>query len=330
MKPIWKIGQIEIANQVVLAPMAGVTDKAFRIIAKEQGCGLLYTEMISAKALTYNNQRTCEYLNISGEQQPIAIQLFGSEPEIMAEGAKLAVANGARLLDVNMGCPVPKVVRCGEGSALLERPDVAEKIVQAMVKAVAVPVMVKIRLGWDRQHIVAVEFAKRMEAAGVAAIAVHGRTREQYYAGKADWSIIGQVKRAVTIPVIGNGDIWLPEDGARMLAETGCDAIMIGRGVMGNPWLIGNTLKYLTSGEKGFNPTPRDKITMAIRHLDLMIGFKGEDIGVREMRSHLAWYLKGLPHSAAVKEAIFRAKKRAEVVELLTDYLSKTDFGVDT
>ncbi len=303
--------------------MAGVTDKAFRLIAKEQGCGLLYTEMISAKALIYNNQRTCAILDLAGEQQPIAVQLFGSEPEVMAEGALIAVANGAQLLDINMGCPVPKVVRCGEGSALLKNPELAAKIVQAMVKAVDVPITVKMRLGWDEQHLIAVEFAQRMEAAGVAAVAVHGRTREQYYAGKADWTIIGQVKKAVSIPVIGNGDIWQPEDGKRMIEETSCDAIMLGRGVMGNPWLIGNTLRLLTTGEQGPYPTPQEKITMALHHLDLMISFKGEEIGVREMCSHLAWYLKGLSHSAPVKEAIFRAKKRSEIVGLLTDYLNK-------
>lgn len=305
--------------------MAGVTDKAFRIIAKEQGCGLLYTEMISAKALTYSNKRTYAYLDLVGEQQPIAVQIFGSEPDVMAEGAKVAVAKGAKLLDINMGCPVPKVVRCGEGSALLEKPEIAEKIVAAMVKAVDVPVTVKIRLGWDKHNIVAVEVAQRMEAAGAAAVAVHGRTRDQYYSGKADWSFIRQVKRAVSIPVIGNGDIWQPEDGARMIQDTGCDAIMLGRGVMGNPWLIGNTVRLLTKGEKGSNPSPQDKIIMAFHHLDLMISFKGEEIGVREMRSHLAWYLKGLSHSAAVKEAIFKARTRAEVEELLTEYINSMD-----
>jgi len=319
--PIWKIGSVEIPNRVALAPMAGVTDKAFRLLAREFGCGLLYTEMISAKALTYNNAKTKSLMDIEGEEQPIAVQLFGSEPDVMAEGARLAVENGARLLDVNMGCPVPKVVRCGEGSAVLETPQTAAAIVRAMVNAVQVPVTVKMRSGWDSKNIVAVEFAKRMAAAGAAAIAIHARTREQYYGGKADWSIIKAVKEAVDVPVLGNGDIWTPEDGARMLAETGCDAIMIGRGAMGNPWLIADTLYYLETGIKRGKPDPASKIRLAVRHLDLMISYKGEEVGVKEMRSHLAWYLKGLPRSAPLKEALFRLKKRDQVVSLLNEYL---------
>lgn len=305
--------------------MAGVTDKAFRLIAREYGCGLIYTEMISAKALTYNNKKTKILMDIEGELQPIAVQLFGSESEVMAQGARLAVENGAQILDVNMGCPVPKVVRCGEGSALLENLDRAVDIVTAMVQAVKVPVTVKIRIGWDKQNIVAVDFAKGMAAAGAAAIAVHGRTRDQYYGGKADWDVIREVKDTVDIPVIGNGDIWAPEDGARMIRETGCDAIMIGRGVMGNPWLIGETLHYLETGEKREKPTPREKINLAIKQLDLMISFKGEDVGVREMRSHLAWYLKGLARTAVLKDAIFRAKKRDQMVELLSSYLQEIE-----
>lgn len=316
---IWKIGRVIIPNKVVLAPMAGVTDKAFRKIAKEHGCGLLYTEMISAKALTYNNTRTKAILDLEGEEQPVNVQLFGSDPEIMAEGARIAVREGAVLIDVNMGCPVPKVVKNGEGSALLERPELAEKIVREIVKAVNVPVTVKIRTGWNRDNVVALQFAKRMEGAGVSAVAVHGRTREQYYAGKADWEVIREVKEGLSIPVIGNGDIWKPEDVVKMLEQTGCDAVMLGRGVAGNPWLISNTLLYL-EGKEPRVVDVREKISGAIKHLNLTLALKGEDVGIREMRKHLAWYLKGLSHTAPLKEAIFRSKTYEEVITLLGDY----------
>jgi tRNA-dihydrouridine synthase B len=302
--------------------MAGITDKAFRQIAKEHGCGLVYTEMISAKALTYNNQKTKVILDIEGEVQPVAVQLFGSEPEVMAEGARIALEAGAPLIDVNMGCPVPKVVKCGEGSALLNNPTRAEEIVRTMVKAVDVPVTVKIRLGWDKDNITAVEFALRMEEAGVSAIAVHGRTRDMFYSGKADWATIGKVKAALRIPVIANGDVWTPRDAVRLLEETGCDAVMIGRGALGNPWLISQVLSYLERREV-IQPTPRERILGALKHLDLMIHYKGEGVGVREMRTHLAWYLKGLPCTAPLKEAIFRAKTRTETVGLLEGYLDR-------
>lgn len=312
---------MQIPNPVVLAPMAGVSDKAFRIIAREHGCGLVYTEMISAKALCYQNGRTKALLDIQGEKQPIAVQLFGCDPEVMAEGARLAVQEGALLLDINMGCPVPKVVRNGEGSALLEKPELAVQIVQAMVRAVSVPIMVKIRSGWNKQNIVAVSFARRLEEAGVSAIAVHGRTREQYYAGAADWSVIRQVKEAVSVPVIGNGDIWTARDAERMLAETGCDAVMLGRGVQGNPWLISRVRHFLNEGIEYPPPQPLEKIQGAMRHLELTISLKGEEAGVREMRKHLAWYLKGMKRTAPVKEAIFRSKKKEEVLKILHDYL---------
>lgn len=315
-----KIGDILIPNRVCLAPMAGVTDKAFRILAREQGCGLIYTEMVSAKALTYQNIRTKELLDLQGEEQPLAVQLFGSEPEIMAQGAKIAVAEGAKIIDINMGCPVPKVVRNSEGSALLEKPELAAEIVRAMVRAVPVPITVKIRTGWNRDNIVAVNFALAMERAGASAVAVHGRTRDQYYAGTADWSVIKLVKEAVSIPVIGNGDIWTPQDAQKMLEETGCDAIMLGRGVQGNPWLISRVVCFLEEGREIPPPTPLEKIRGAIKHLELTISLKGEDSGIREMRKHLAWYLKGLKHTAPLKEAIFRTKKKAEVMRLLESY----------
>lgn len=322
MSVIWHIGPVEIPNKVTLAPMAGITDKAFRLIARDHGCGLVYTEMISAKALTYNNQKTKAILDIEGEKQPISVQLFGSEPDVMAEGARIAVLYGAQIIDVNMGCPVPKVVKCGEGSALLEDPQRAQEIIRAMVDAVKVPITVKIRLGWNRENIVALEFARRMEAAGVSAVAVHGRTRDMFYSGKADWSFIQMIKEAIKVPVIGNGDIWSAQDAERLLDETGCDSVMLGRGAMGNPWLISQVVSYL-KGEEAMAPTPREKILGAKKHLDLMIVYKGESIGVKEMRTHLAWYLKGLPHTAPLKETIFKAKTKDEVVNLLDAYLEK-------
>jgi len=317
----FKIGDIEIPNRVVLAPMAGVTDKAFRLIAKEHGCGLIYTEMISAKALTYKNIKTRALLDIEGEKQPIAVQLFGSEPATMAEAARIAVQEGALILDVNMGCPVPKVVKNCEGSALLARPELAAEIVRAMVRVVEVPVTVKMRLGLDRDNIVAVDFAKRMEDSGAAAIAVHGRTRDQYYSGKVNLEAIGRVKEAVSISVIGNGDVWMPQDAADLLAVTGADAVMLGRGILGNPWLISDTLAFFTGEKSESVREPREKIQAALEHLDLTISFKGESSGVQQMRKHLAWYLKGLPRTAALKEAIFHAKTRAAVISLLNEYV---------
>ena len=315
-----RIGGAIIPNRVFLAPMAGITDQAFRLIAREHGCGLVYTEMISAQALTYKNVRTKALLNLQGEEPPLAVQLFGCEPKIMAEGAKIAVAEGAQIIDVNMGCPVPKVVRNGEGSALLEKPKLAVEIVRAMAETVAVPITVKIRSGWDRENVVAVSFAREMERAGASAITVHGRTREQYYAGSADWTMIKQVKETVSIPVIGNGDIWGAKDVRRMLEETGCDAVMLGRGVRGNPWLISQVCHYLEQGEEIPPPEPREKIRGALRHLALAVQLKGEQLGIKEMRKHLVWYLKGMSHTAALKEAVFRAETYGEVRGLLQVY----------
>lgn len=300
--------------------MAGITDKAFRLITRKYGCGLVYTEMISAKALTYKNIRTKSLLDLEGEKQPIAVQLFGSEPAIMAEAAVIAQKEGARIIDVNMGCPVPKVVKNNEGSALLENPELACSIVKAMSEAVSVPVTVKIRSGFRPENIVAVELAVKLTQAGASAIAVHARTRDQYYSGKSDWQVIKRIKKEVDIPVIGSGDIWVPQDAKRMLEETGCDAVMVGRGVLGNPWLISNISNYLNDAEI-FHPTAKDRISAAIEHLDLTIKFKGELIGIREMRKHLAWYLKGLPNTAIVKDELFKAKTRTEVLTLLNNYL---------
>lgn len=315
-----KIGQVMLPNRVFAAPMAGVTDKAFRILAREQGCGLVFTEMISAKGLVYRNQRTREMLDLSGEKGPVAVQLFGAEPEVMAEGALMAEAAGAAIIDINMGCPVPKVVKNGEGSALMRNPSLAAAIVAAVAGRVKVPVTVKIRAGWCRDTMNAADFARAMADAGAQAVTVHGRTRDQFYSGRADWGIIKQVTEAVAVPVIGNGDIWTPEDAARMLAETGCAAIMIGRGALGNPWLFSRTVAYLEQGVLLPEPSPRERIAMALRHLDLVVSFKGETVGVREMRKHLAWYIKGMRGAARMREEIFTAKTVAEVKEIIAQW----------
>ncbi len=318
-----KIGDVRILCPVVLAPLAGITDKVFRNIAREHGCGLVYTEMISAKALTYKNSKTKILLDLSGEKPPVAVQLFGSEPDVMAEAAVMAAEEGAGLLDINMGCPVPKVVKNGEGSALLEKPELACEIVEKMERSTGLPITVKIRKGLSKDRIVAVELSKRLEAAGAAAITVHGRTREQYYGGQADWNIIKRVKESVKIPVIGNGDIWEPEDAAKMLRQTGCDAVMLGRGALGNPWLISRAKYFLENGELLQSPDATEKVRGAIRHLNLTVAQKGEKSGILQMRKHIAWYLKGLPYTAPLKEAVYKAKKREEVVFLLEEYLKQ-------
>lgn len=307
---------ILLDQPVILAPMAGITDKAFRIIARRQGCARLYTEMISAKALVYGNTKTRAFLDLTGEEQPVAVQLFGQEPDVMAEAARIAAESGARILDVNMGCPVPKVVRNREGAALMESPELAREIVAAMIRASGLPVTVKIRAGMSAGRIVAVSFAQRMEEAGASLVAVHGRTRDQYYSGKADWDIIHRVKEAVRVPVVGNGDIWTPEDAGRMLAQTGCDGVMIGRGALGNPWLLKRTVQYLRGDPVDPAPSPAEKLRGGLEHLDLMMAYKTEYQAATEMRKHMAWYLKGLRNTAALKAAIFKCVKRQEYHDL--------------
>lgn len=312
-----KIREILQENPVVAAPMAGVSDRPSRLIAREYGCGLVYTEMISAKALTYRNQKTYLLMNMKGEQQPVNMQIFGSEPDVMAEGARIMQACGAQIIDINMGCPVPKVVNNGEGSALMRNPELAAEIVSAMVKAVDVPVTVKFRKGWDDASVNAVEFARRMEAAGASAIAVHGRTRMQYYSGKADWNIIGQVKEAVTVPVIGNGDIFAPEDGKAMLEQTNCDGIMLGRGALGRPWLYRQMTEYLrTSGYDG-EPTLEQRRQVITHHAQLICEEKGERVAMKEMRKHIAWYYKGLPGAARMRDAINTVATMEDLEHLL-------------
>ena len=312
-----RIGNIDIQDKLILAPMAGVTDLPFRLLCKEQGCDVLYTEMVSAKAMYYNNKNTAPLLALDVKEHPIGLQLFGSEPYLMGEMAKRVEAIGFDFVDINMGCPVPKVFRNGEGSALMQNPKLAGEIVQAIVKAVAIPVTVKMRKGVDEEHVNAVELAKIVENNGAAAIAVHGRTRSQYYAGAADWGIIRQVKEAVSIPVIGNGDILTAQDALRMKAETGCDAFMIGRGAKGNPWIFHQIKTALQSGTLPDKPPVAEVVDMILRHLDTMIAMKGEFTGIHEMRKHVSWYTVGYPNASKIRGAVNAVETREELVELL-------------
>ena len=313
----YRIGPVKLKNQLILAPMAGVTDLPYRLLCKEQGCALVYTEMVSAKAILYRNKNTKSLLEVADGEGPVAVQLFGSDPKIMSDIAALIQDGPYDIIDVNMGCPVPKIVNNGEGSALMKTPDLAYEILSAMVKAVRKPVTVKFRKGFDDSHVNAVEFARAAEAAGVAAVAVHGRTREQYYSGSADWDIIRRVKEAVSIPVIGNGDIFTPQDARRMLEETGCDFLMLARGVRGNPWLFQRTLHYLETGEL-LPPPGRDEVKeMILKHARLQLQYKGEYVGVRELRKHVAWYTTGLAHSASLRQEINQAETMEDLKKLI-------------
>ena len=296
-----KIGNIEIENCLALGPMAGVTDLPFRLLCKEMGCNMLYTEMVSAKAILYKNKNTKELLNIDKNEHPVGVQLFGSDPDIMAQIAAQVEEGECDFIDINMGCPVPKIVNNGEGSALLKQPKLVEEILTKMVKAVNKPVTVKIRKGFENGTVYAAEIAKIAESCGVSAIAVHGRTREQYYSGKADWEVIKDVKKAVKIPVIGNGDIFSAEDAKAMKEYTGCDGLMVARGARGNPWIFREIKEYLENGNVIDKPKINDIREMIIRHAKMLVDYKGEYTGIREMRKHIAWYTAGLPHSAELR-----------------------------
>ena len=312
-----KIGDVELSNNLILAPMAGVTDLPFRLLCKEQGAGLVCMEMVSAKAIYYHNKNTESLLEIDRRETPVSLQLFGSDPDIISGMAKKIEDRPFSILDINMGCPVPKVVNNGEGSALMKNPGLVEEIVSKTVKAIRKPVTVKIRKGFDEEHINAVEIARIAESAGAAAVAVHGRTREQYYHGKADWDIIRRVKDAVRIPVIGNGDVDSPGAARRMLEETGCDGIMIGRGAQGNPWILHQILRWMETGEEEKKPDLQEVKEMILRHGRLLTEYKGEYTGVREMRKHVAWYTSGYPNSSKLRGRINEAQTLEELEGLI-------------
>lgn len=318
-----KIGCLQIENNVFLAPMAGITDMPFRILCREQGCGFVYTEMVSAKGMHYNDIKSQKLTELDEREKPAGIQIFGSDPEILASIAERLDSSDAALIDINMGCPTPKITKNGEGSALMLKPLLIGEIVKSVSSATKKPVTVKIRKGWDDEHVNAVEIAEVAQKNGASAVAVHGRTREQFYSGKADWDIIKNVKKAVSVPVIGNGDIIRPEDAVRMLEYTGCDAVMVGRGAQGNPWIFKRIRHYMKTGEILPEPSMSEKIDMIIRHMGMLIELKGEHTGICEMRKHIAWYIKGMRNSAAVKETVFRLESKDEIISLLKMFLEE-------
>lgn len=315
-----QIGGIKLANPVILAPMAGVTDLPFRLLCKEMNCGLVYSEMVSDKGLLYKNCHTVDMLKIDERERPVSMQIFGSEATSVASAAQLVEQAGTDIIDINMGCPTPKIIKNGSGAALMCQPDLAYRIMASVVEAVRIPVTVKIRKGWNDTSVNAVQMAKLAEKAGIAAVAIHGRTREQFYSGEADWNIIRQVKDSVGIPVIGNGDIRTPYDAKRMLVETGCDGLMIGRGAQGNPWIFRQITHYLDTGEMLPLPTAEERLSVMLRHLDMLVEYKGEYLGIREMRRHGAWYTKGLHHSSELRLRFNQAVCKEDFIAVLEEF----------
>ena len=324
-----KIGNVQLDNEVFLSPMAGVTDLPFRTICKEKGCGMLYTEMINAKALCYDHENTKKMLNLEDDGHPVAVQIFGSDPEYMGKAASIMNQYTNDILDINMGCPAPKVIKNGDGSALMRNPKLAAEVLTAVVKNSKKPVTLKIRKGWDDNSVNALEIAKIAEECGISALAIHGRTREQFYSGKADWDIIAEIKQSINIPVIGNGDVFDVQDAVNMLEKTKCDAIMIGRGSQGNPWIFNRINHYMKTGEVLPEPTLEEKISTAIKHMNLAVAEHGEYVAVREMRKHIGWYLKGLKNSAKYRDQINKITDYKEVISMLEEYVqhSLTQMG---
>ncbi|MDD6485217.1 MAG: tRNA dihydrouridine synthase DusB [Clostridiales bacterium] len=316
-----KIGGVKISGSALLAPMAGVTDMPFRNICKKYGAAALYTEMISAKGLYYKDKKTKQLMEISKNEHPCGVQIFGSDPDIMAQIVPEVLQSGCDFIDINMGCPTPKIVNNGDGSALMKNPKLIGEIVKKVSAASCVPVTVKLRAGWDRAHINAVEAALAAQENGAAAVAVHGRTREDFYRGSADWDLIRRVKDALKIPVIGNGDIFTAHDAKRMLELTGCDAVMVGRGAQGNPFIFTQINELLMHGEILTEPTPKDRLNQALEHISMLVERKGESIGIKESRKHIAWYIKGLPMASKLKSEVFKISDYATMEKVLTDYI---------
>jgi tRNA-dihydrouridine synthase B len=313
---------VSLENPLVLAPMAGVCDMPYRILCKEMGCALVYTEMISAMGLKYGDRTTLKILEIDKAEWPVAAQVFGSDPDVVALAAGIMQERGAAMIDINMGCPVPKIVKGGEGCALMRRPELAATIVRRVKQSVGIPVTVKMRKGWDEHLENAVEVAQACEEAGADAIAVHGRTREQGYSGRADWDVIARVAAAVKVAVIGNGDVVKPSDAVRLMEHTGCSGVMIGRAAMGNPWIFSRTLSYMATGEEPPEPSAAERLQVALRHLEMSAAFKGEKVASREMRKHLAWYIRGLRGSARMREVINSASSVDSLRQAITRYLA--------